>query len=627
MRGPTLAATPESERARDNVTGAHVLTGEMLVWSDFGRVAAPLAIQVVLTEVVRSRAPKKVLLAGPRAAMLVENLPATATIEILLRSIPDSRVVSDAAGLHDRASLHIGGIDAYDNDTGFDLVVALGGPTRLLGPDSTGMGEAEVVARLAGLLAPEGTLVVDVANELGLHELLAAQPLLDVDDDDAWHIGADGFNHRRLHLAELEGVRQDQGLTTDALFGAYPTPDAHHLLVDGAALAEGTPRLTDAARRHSCRAAERHFRDIPALRDPRGTVERLVDGGVVTQLAPAWLLVAHRGTAAQSLTLPAVIDAETWVDPAWARIHSVDHGGVSSAVWASGNVDAEVNVGAITRDLAPQTPANGRILEMELRDACARRSHRDIRMLVEQYRTWLRDPSVWTTATAERRGFATIDNVVIGDDGTLSVVDSSWRRAGVLGADDMFVLALRQFATRLMASAAPHPWKTSTTPDELTASLGAMVGTVVTSDVVWRVVRVQSEIAAVITPSDLTVAELIETSLELGALPLNLPSANSAGFRELLAHDRMRSRRMREHDGQVAWLEGTLRHRDRYIRDLERIIERYEETLTWKTVQAIRAPRRIATQKAVSTAKSTANEVLPPDFMSKARRLARRAVK
>ncbi len=88
--------------------------------------------------------------------------------------------------------------------------------------------------------------------------------------------------------------------------------------------------------------------------------------------------------------------------------------------------------------------------------------------------------------------------------------------------------------------------------------LGAMVGTVVTHDVVRRVVRAQSEIASVVTPSELTLAEIIETSLELGALPRNLPSATSTGFRELLAHDRMRSRRMREHDGQVAWLEGTL---------------------------------------------------------------------
>ncbi len=180
-------------------------------------------------------------------------------------------------------------------------------------------------------LAPGGTLVVDVANELGLHELLAAQPQLDVDSDDAWHVGGDGFNHRRLHLAELEDAGQDLGLTPDALFGAYPTPDTHHLLVDGAALVAGEPGLTAAARLHSCRAAERHFRDIPALRDPRSTVERLVDGGVVTQLAPAWVLVAHLGEAAPPLDLPAVIDAETWVDPAWARVNTVDHAGASTA--------------------------------------------------------------------------------------------------------------------------------------------------------------------------------------------------------------------------------------------------------------------------------------------------------
>lgn len=626
MERPTLAANTQSTPSRDGVTGAEVLTGEMLAWSDLGWIAAPLSVDVVVAEVVRSRSPQRVLLAGPRAAALVETLPESAHVEILLRSIPDSRVASDAAGLHDRASLHIGGLDAYSNDKGFDLVVGLGGPTRLLGPDSTGMGEAEVLTTLSDLVADGGTLVADVANELGLHELLAAQPLLDVDSDDAWHVGADGFNHRRLHLVELESWRQDQRLTTDALFGAYPSPDQHHLLVDGAAVAAGGPELTGAARVHSCRAVERHFQDVPVLRDPRGTVERLVDGGLATQLASAWLLVAHRGGAAD-LTLPAVVDVETWVDPAWARVTTVDHAGGSAAVWASGKTDAEVNVGAITRDLAPPSAADGRILEMELRDACARRSHRDIRALIGQYNSWLHDSSVWNTSTAERRIFATIDNVVIGSDASLGIIDGSWRRAGIVAADDMLVLALRQFAHRLLASAATHPWKTSTTPDDLTASLAAMVGVVVNDNVVHRVVRVQSEIASVITPSDLTVAELVEASLEQGELPRNLPSATATGFRELLALDRARSRHLREHDGQVAWLEGTLRHRDRYIRDLERIIERYEDTLTWKTVQAIRAPRRIATDKAVATAKSTANQVLPPDFMSKARRLARRAVK
>ncbi|MFC7491569.1 MULTISPECIES: hypothetical protein [unclassified Knoellia] len=622
-----MAANPQSTRSRDGVTGAEVLTGEMLVWSDLGWIAAPLAVEVVVADIVRSRSPQRVLLAGPRAATLVKTLPESARVEILLRSIPDSRVASDAAGLHDRASLHIGGLDAYSDDKGFDLVVGLGGPTRLLGPDSTGMGETDVLSKLSALVADGGTLVADVGNELGLHELLAAQPLLDIDSNDAWHVGADGFNHRRLHLAELEAWRQDQGLTTDVLFGAYPSPDQHHLLIDGAALSAGHPDLLGAARVRSCRAVERHFQDFPVLRDPRSTVERLVDGGLVTQLAPSWLLVAHRGDVASDLTLPAVIDAETWVDPAWARVDTVDHAGGSTAVWASGNPDAEVNIGSITRDLSLQSVANGRLLEMELRDACARRSHRDIRALIRQYNSWLHDSSVWSSAMAERRSFATIDNVVIGGDAGLGIMDGSWRRAGVVAADDMLVLALRQFATRLLASAASHPWKTSTTPDDLTASLAAMVGVVVTEDVVRRVVRVQSEIASVIAPGDLTVAEMVEADLEQGELPRNLPSATATGFRELLALDRARSRRMREHDGQVAWLEGTLRHRDRYIRDLERIIERYEDTLTWKTVQAMRAPRRIATDKAVATAKSTANQVLPPDFMSKARRLARRAVK
>lgn len=624
-----MVANTVSEHPRDNVTGAEVLTGEMLAWSDLGRVAAPLAVREVVAAIVRDRSPRRILLAGPRASLLVDALPTSAVIDILLRSIPDSREASDRAGLHDRASLRIGGLDAFArdraaDDAGFDLVVALGGPTRLLGPDSTGMGEAEVVTTLAGLLSPGGSLVVDVANELGIHDFIAAEPLLDINADDAWHVGALGFDHRRLHLTELETLREQSGLRTDALFGAYPSPDLHHLLIDGRAILEGNDHLVDAARVHGCHAAERHFRDTPALRDPRDTVERLVDARLVTSLAPAWLLVAHRDDDVAALDLPALIDSETWVDPAWRRINTVDATGASSTAWASGSTDDEVNIGAITRDLAPRTVSAGRILEMELRSACARRSHTDIRALVRAYNDWLHDPKVWTTKTAERRSFATIENVVIDESRTLHAVDSSWRRAGILGGDDMFVYALRQFATRLMASAAPHPWKTSTTPNELTASLAAMVGVVVTPDVIARVVRVQSEIAAVVSPSDLSLPQLIEASSAQGDLPRHLPAATATGFRELLAHDRLRSRRMREHDGQVGWLEGTLRHRDRYIRDLERIIERYEETLTYKTVQAIRAPRRIATEKAVSTAKTTAKEVLPPDFMNKARRLARR---
>src|SRR5687768_18465961 len=102
----------------------------MLAWSDLDRVAAPHAVRVVVAELVRTRAPRRVLLAGPRAAMLLDVVPTSTAVHVLVRSIPDSRGVSDDAGLHERASLRVVGLDAFHDDEGFDLVVALGGPAR-----------------------------------------------------------------------------------------------------------------------------------------------------------------------------------------------------------------------------------------------------------------------------------------------------------------------------------------------------------------------------------------------------------------------------------------------------------------------------------------------------------------
>ena len=43
--------------------------------------------------------------------------------------------------------------------------------------------------------------------------------------------------------------------------------------------------------------------------------------------------------------------------------------------------------------------------------------------------------------------------------------------------------------------------------------------------------------------------------------------------------------------------------------------------------RSMRAPRRIATEKAVAVAKSTAQDALPPGALSKARQLAKRVLK
>ncbi len=49
--------------------------------------------------------------------------------------------------------------------------------------------------------------------------------------------------------------------------------------------------------------------------------------------------------------------------------------------------------------------------------------------------------------------------------------------------------------------------------------------------------------------------------------------------------------------------------------------------MTYRAVEALRAPRRIATEKAVAAAKATAQDALPPGALSKARQLAARVLK
>ncbi|HSU75005.1 MAG TPA: hypothetical protein VLI66_08685, partial [Terrabacter sp.] len=178
-----------------------------------------------------------------------------------------------------------------------------------------------------------------------------------------------------------------------------------------------------------------------------------------------------------------------------------------------------------------------------------------------------------------------------------------------------------------LASGSAHPWRVTVTPDELTVTLGAMAGVTVTSVMIARVARIEAEVAATVAGRPEEIEELLARNLEQGEFARDLPAPDDIGFRELLTHDRVISRELREKHGQVKWLEGTLRHRDRYIRSLERVIERYEDTLTYRAVEAMRAPRRIATEKAVAVAKTTAQDALPPGALSKARQLAARMLK
>ena len=562
------------------------------------------------------------LLAGPRAGLLVGEVPTDVPVDLLVRSLPDARALGDRSGLHKLAELYCGGLDAFQPGHTYDLVVALGGPERLLGPDSKGLTVAETLAQLTALLADGGRLVFDLANELGLTDLVSAVHRRDPRVRCRVARRGEGLLQRHIFAGERAGLLDAEGLQLEASFAALPSVDHHRLLVQSSVVRDGA--LRDQVGFHAGQAMDEHFTTTPTLREPRTVLERVVDAGMLDELTPAWLVVATKGAATASPDYPAIVAAEPDADSPWSTVAVIAPDASQSIAWASSRVDTETSEGTVSRGLLPLAP--GRSFELELRQACATRRHAAIRSRVRRYAAWLSDGEVWTTETAEQRYFATPANTLVDGD-QLRLADPSWRRTGIVSGDDALVRGLRDFARRLLASGSAHPWRVTVTPDELTITLASMAGLTVTAAMIARVAHIEAEVASTVAGRPEDKEELLAHNLELGQFARDLPAPDEIGFRELLTHHRVVSRELREKQGQVKWLEGTLRHRDRYIRRLERVIERYEETLTYRAVEAIRAPRRIATEKAVAAAKSTAQDALPPGALSKARQLAARVLK
>ena len=170
------AHVSDQDVQRDAISGARILVGDMLMWSDLATLETPLAVREVLRTAIAEHRPRRVLLAGPRAGLLVDAVPTDVRVDLLVRALPDARLLGDRAGLHESSDIYCGGLDVFAPGHSYDLIVALGGPERLLGPDSRGLSETETVARLAALLDDGGRLVLDLANEMGFTDLVLSLP-------------------------------------------------------------------------------------------------------------------------------------------------------------------------------------------------------------------------------------------------------------------------------------------------------------------------------------------------------------------------------------------------------------------------------------------------------------------
>ena len=130
----------------DLASGTRLIGGEMAGWSDLTAQNSAGAVTCLLEPVLRAaRSAPRILLLGPRASRLLEDLPADAEVDVLVRGLGDARHLAALSGLRARGAIHCGGLDRF---AAAGTVRRHRQPRRPLRPDVPGL--ARDRARRAG---------------------------------------------------------------------------------------------------------------------------------------------------------------------------------------------------------------------------------------------------------------------------------------------------------------------------------------------------------------------------------------------------------------------------------------------------------------------------------------------
>lgn len=389
-----------------------LIGGEMAAFTE-DRPAAGSALLVDLTDRLPTGA--SVLVAGPHTDELIDALAARTEVTCLVRSQP-AAIALDARGL----SVRCGSLAELPTTEQYDVVVALDGLDRLCSVEGPQYDWSESLQALARVVRPGGTLLLAVENDLGVHRLVDPVTPTSAQTDSAW-LALGEFDTKPGTPAALAERLATQGLAVDWLGAAWPLPGAPTVLATPGALTDGP---VDALAAAVAGAVGRAYTDRSVLNDPRRLAATAVRSGLGAELAPAWIVAAHRAPAT-ALRLPPVRlgDVELTTDPdgRWVR---------------SDGVPLPV----------------GRLLEELLLGACLRH---DLPMVRRLLTGWL---AAAPTATA--------DNVVLHHE-TYAVLDPT---AGP--QPDV----LRRFARTLLDGGYAHPWPAATEVGTLTAILHGAAG-------------------------------------------------------------------------------------------------------------------------------------------------------
>ncbi|MFW6597140.1 hypothetical protein ACQBAU_05570 [Propionibacteriaceae bacterium Y2011] len=633
----------------DHSSGARLIGGEMMSSPDAGQVGDLGVLPDQLAPLVRG-CRGRVLLAGPRAAMFVDLLDDTVGVDVVVRGLAHAQEISADISHRAGAVVWCGGLERLVEPGPYDLVIMLDGPERVLTPDSPGMDHAGLVKLVAGWLAEDGVVVAQVANgmsiadllelpmeprdvdvEVGVYDPLAPVTNPDPDDEgpqrdrfvgrnanEQWWRGATGFADRAPHLGEVSELFSSQGLQVAELSAAYPEFDHPSVVVSAQLLDD--PQMSQVARSRAVAAQVESYSARAALLDPGNSVDRLFEAGLAQELAPSWLVVAHRGAA--PLPIGDRPDALYFRDhqgtPVWRTVWHVDGSTEDTdQLIMVPTARREVNEGRLARNIEPQPIAVGLSLESVLREALASGNHARIRRVIRSYAGWLLDD---TADLGKAVGSAMPDNVTVQSDGGLALSDATWRWYGPASPALVLARGLRRASMRLLRAGLPHPWRTDISPDELTTTLLIMAGVEDTEHLVAQAATVEADWWCILqeVPSGRR-DEVVAEQVAAGESQFTAMPAPARGYRESVQKASRMATELEVRQGQVMWLEAALRTREQRMAAVERNLGDIRRSASFRVGRALTWPGRQMAQGV----RRTAMRMVPPGMLDKMRKLMR----
>ncbi len=211
------------------------------------------------------------------------------SVDVLVRSAPDAEEIADQLE-GDPVRVFCGSLDHFGPEHGepqYDVVVALDGLPRLVGPDTIALTWTDALAALKSRLTPEGQLLIAAANPFGIERLVMPGVTSTVPSDEAWPRDVRGSVEAPAGLKAVQAA-----LAASTTYAVYPS-----LVEAKVAVVDATDSLAGVV---AARSVAELYPDL-TLMDPYRVVQDAFAAGLGAELAPGWYF------AVGSTDLPGVL--------------------------------------------------------------------------------------------------------------------------------------------------------------------------------------------------------------------------------------------------------------------------------------------------------------------------------